>query len=81
MEMEQGKIYWVSFGGTQILGRFKESDVCHHFFESYLHYWAGSEDFRKNQPYCVKNGIEEIRRATPAEKHALLKFEIEHETI
>jgi hypothetical protein len=81
MEMKQGKIYWISFGGTQILGRFKYSDTCNHYFESYLHYWAGSESFKGNEPYCVKHGIEDIRRATPAEKHSLLKFEIEHETI
>lgn len=81
MEMEQGKIYYISFGGTQVIGRYIESDVCNHWFYCQLHYWAGHEIFHSGKTYCVKHGIEEIRRASPAEKHALLKFEIEHETI
>lgn len=79
--MDQGKIYYISFGGTEIVGRYKKSDTCNYFFEAYLHYWAGHESFMKNNPYCVKHGIEEIRRATQTEKMALLRFEIEHQTI
>lgn len=67
MEMEQGKIYYISFGGTQIVGRYIESDICNHWFHSQLHYWAGFENFRGVKTYCVKHGIEEIRRASPAE--------------
>lgn len=80
IDMQPGKIYYVSFGGTQIIGRYKGSETCNYIFESYLHYWAGHENFLANAS-CVKHGIEEIRRATPAKKHALLKFEIEYETI
>lgn len=79
--MESGKIYYLSFGGTEIVGRYTHSDTCNHFFEAYLHYWAGREEFRKNGPYCVTSGIQELRRATQTEKMALLRFEIEHETI
>lgn len=79
--MEQGKIYYISFGGTQIIGRYIESDICNHCFNSELHYWAGHETFHRGKTWCVKHGIEEIRMASPAEKHALLKFEIEYETI
>lgn len=79
-EMVQGKIYYISFGGTELIGRYRRSDTCNRWFEAYLHYWAGFEAFHKG-PYCVKSGIEEIRRATQAEKMALLRFEIEHQTI
>lgn len=78
--MEPGKIYFISFGGTEIIGRFKDAEVGKYNFYAYLHYWAGFESFR-TITYCVTHGITEIRRATQAEKHALLKFEIEHETI
>ena len=81
IKMEQGKIYFISFGGTEVIGRYDKSDTCNHLFFAYLHYWAGFESFRQNKPYCVKHGIEQIRRATQAEKMALLRFEIEHETI
>jgi hypothetical protein len=79
--MEVGKIYFVDFGGTQILGRYKGDDVCNYFFYDYLHYWAGHESYRSNKPYTVKHGIELIREASAAEKHTLLKFSIEHNTI
>lgn len=80
--MEQGKIYFLDFGGnTQIVGRYKDSDSCNHNFYDLLHYWNGYESFKYNKEYCVKHGIEEIRRATKAEKHALIRFEIEHDCI
>lgn len=80
IEMELGKIYFISFGGTQLIGRYKGSDTCNHLFNAYLHYWAGHENFHSDS-YCVKSGIEEIRRASPSEKHTLLRFEIDNETI
>mgnify|MGYP003453814658 FL=1 len=79
--MEQGKIYFISFGSsTQLVVRYKGDDVCNHLFYDHLHYWNGSETFHKREGvnYCVKNGIEEIREATLPEKHALLKFELEY---
>ena len=83
-DLEVGKIYFISFGEqTQLIVRFKEVDACHiNFFDS-LHYWNSFETFYKRSEanYCVKNGIEEIRPATLPEKHALLKFEIEHNCI
>lgn len=82
MTLEQGKIYFLDFGGnTQIVGRYKESDACNHFFYDYLHYWNGSEKFVSRMPYCVKHGIETIRRASKPEKHYLVNKESEHETI
>lgn len=84
VEMEQGKIYFISFGSsTQLIVRFKDSDACNYNFYDHLHYWNSFENFhnRTAQNYCVKHGIEEIREATLAEKHALLKFEIEHNCI
>lgn len=78
--MEQGKIYYISFGSTEIIGRYKGSDTCNHLFNAYLHYWAGHENFHKDS-YTVKHGIETIRRATAAEKHLLLRFEIAESTI
>ena len=83
-EMEQGKIYFISFGSqTQLVVRYKNSDACNHYFYDEIHYWNSFETFHKRdaQCYCVKNGIEEIRPATLPEKHALLKFEIEHNCI
>jgi hypothetical protein len=81
-EMEQGKIYFISYGGTEIVGRFRDSDTCNHNFYDYLHYWNGYERFQHSgNEYCVKSGIQEIRRASKPEKQALIRFEIEHETI
>ena len=82
IEMEQGKIYFVSYGGnTQIIGRFKQTDICDHIFYDVLHYWNGFESFRKNSQPCVKNGIEEIRPASQSEKMNLIRFELEHNCI
>ena len=83
IQMEQGKIYFISFGSTQLVVRYKGDDACNYIFYDYLHYWNGFETFHKREEvnYCVKNGIEEIRVATLPEKHALIKFELEHNCI
>ena len=79
--MEEGKIYHISYGGnTQIVGRFKNSDVVNHNFYDLLHYWNGFESF-KIATYCVKSGIERIRPASQAEKMTLVRFEIENDCI
>lgn len=81
-ELEQGKIYYLDYGSnTQIIGRYKNSDVCEHFFYDLLHYWNGFETFRKGNQYCVKSGIENIRRASKAEIHNLIKHEIENDCL
>lgn len=84
IQMEQGKIYFISFGSsTQLVVRYKSDDACNYIFYDHLHYWNSFETFHKrdNVNYCVKNGIEEIREATLPEKHALIKFELEHNCI
>ena len=84
IKMEQGKIYFISFGSsTQLVVRYKGEDACNYTFFDYLHYWNSFETFhkRENLNYCVKSGIEEIREATLPEKHALIKFELEHKCI
>lgn len=80
IEMMPGKIYYIDYGGTQVIGRYKSSDTCNHYLFEELHYWAGFEAFHK-EPYCVKAGIQSIRDASAAEKHNLLRFAIEHQTI
>lgn len=81
--MEQGKIYFISFGSqTQLVARYKDDDACNYNFFDYIHYWNSFETFRHGKGmYCVQNGIEELRPATLPEKHALIKFEIEHNCI
>lgn len=82
--MEQGKIYFISFGSsTQLVVRYKDSDACNYLFYDHIHYWNGHETFHKREGvnYCVKHGIEEIRPANLPEKHALIKFELEHNCI
>ncbi len=80
--MEPGKIYYISFGGTEIVGRYKGDDVCNYFFYDYLHQWAGRENYHHGKgTYTVKHGIEEIREATQTEKQALLRKSIEYNTI
>lgn len=82
IEMEQGKIYFLSYGGnTQIVGRYKDSDACNHNFYDLLHYWNGRETFRKAMDYCCKAGITEIRRATKPEIHTLVRHEIDHDCL
>ena len=82
--MEVGKIYFISYGtSTQLVVRYKGEDACNYLFFDYLHYWNSFETFYKGEGrnYSVKSGIEEIRPATLPEKHALLKFELEHDCI
>ena len=80
--LESGKIYYLDYGSnTQIIGRYERSNVINHYFYDLLHYWNGYETFKHNNEYCVKSGIENIRRATKAEKHSLIRFEIEFECI
>jgi hypothetical protein len=79
MEMEQGKIYYLDYSSnTQIVGRFKSFDACNYYFYDLLHYWNGSETFRKSNDYCVISGLQTIRRASKSEIHNLVKNEIEH---
>ena len=81
IQMEVGKIYFISFGvSTQLVVKYKDEDVCNYLFFDYLHYWNSFETFYNgnHRNFCVKGGIEEIREATLPEKHALIKFELEH---
>lgn len=81
-ELIQGKIYYLDYGdNTQIVGRYKFSDACNHFFYDLLHYWNGGETFRNKNGYCVKAGIENLRRASKAEIHNLVNHEIENDCI
>lgn len=82
IEMQPGKIYYLSYGGTEIVGRYKGDDVCNYFFYDYLHQWAGFETFRHGDSlYCVKSGLVEIREATQTEKQALIRKSIECNSI
>jgi len=82
LTMKQGYIYYLDYGSnTQIVGRYKDSDATNHNFFDLIHYWNSSETFRSRNEYCVKNGIENIRRATKAEKHRLFQFEMENDCI
>jgi hypothetical protein len=84
IEMEVGKIYFISFGeSTQLIVRYKGDDACNYNFFDHLHYWNGSENFYglEHRNYCVKHGIEEMRRASLPEKHALINKELEHDCI
>jgi|GEM_PF-2627136 len=83
-ELEQGKIYFISFGSqTQLVVRFKELETTQLIFFDSLHYWNSFENFysRSDRNYCILSGIEELREATLPEKHALLKFELENNCI
>lgn len=82
IKMQPGKIYYLSYGGTEIVGRYKGEDTCNYLFYDYLHQWAGFEQFHHGQGlYCVRTGIEEIREATQTEKQSLLRFSIAHNSI
>lgn len=81
MELIQGKIYFIDYGGVQIVGRFFLEGITNITFYNNLHYWNGYENFRMNKPYCVKSGIKEIREATKPEKYNLIRFEIENNCI
>lgn len=80
LDLKPFKIYSITYAGTQLIARYRGDDVCKHLLYDYLHYWQGFETFysgKNNNNYCVKNGIDEIREATPAEKQALIKKELE----
>ena len=82
IELEQGKIYYLDYGSnTQIVGRYKDTDTTQYNFYDLLHYWNGYESFRRGNQYCVKSGIENIRRASKSEIHNLVKHEIENDCI
>ena len=81
-ELEHGKIYFVSYGGnTQLVFRFDRDETTQFYYFDALHYWNGFETFRKGSSYCCHSHISELRAATKAEKHALLRFEIEYDCI
>jgi len=81
-ELVQGRIYYIDYGSnTQIIGRYKDSDFMNHNFYDLLHYWNGYETFRSSKQYCVKSGIENLRRASKSEKHNLIQKEIEYDCI
>jgi len=80
-ELRQGKIYFISYGGVEILGRFDAKNTTDLAFYDYLHYWNGYEKFYKNARTIVRSGIIEIRPATVPEKMALIRFEIENDCI
>jgi hypothetical protein len=78
-ELEQGKIYYLDYNSNvQIVGRYKDSDATNHYFYDLCHYWNDSEMFRFNKEYCVKSGIENLRRASKAEIYNLVRNEIEN---
>lgn len=82
IEMKVGKIYFLDYGGnTQIVGRFLEDTTTQYIFFDLLHYWNGFETFKKNKPYCVHSGIENMREASKSEKMNLVRFELEHNCI
>lgn len=79
--LEHNKIYYLDYGrNTQIIGRYKSADNGQYLFYDLLHYWNGYERFTKND-YCVKNGLENIRRASKSEIHNLLKHEIDNDLL
>lgn len=79
-KMNPGKIYFLKFGSTEVVGRYKSSDVTQHYFYDCLHQWSGFESFREDT-YTVKHGIDEIREATQTEKQSLLRQSIANNTI
>ena len=80
VEMQEGKIYFMSFGGSELICRFKNSECTTHHFFSHLHYWNGYENYHGGG-YCVKSGIEQMREATQAEKHNLFRHELENKDV
>ena len=79
---EIGKIYYLDYGNnTQIIGRFSNETATNYYFYDLLHYWNGYETFRHKDQYCVKSGIENVRRASKAEIHSLVKHEIENDCL
>ena len=82
IKMKPAHIYYISFGGTSLIVRYKGESTCgcQHDFYSHLHYWNGYERYYGGG-YCVHSGIEEIREATDAEKHTLIRFEIGEKTL
>jgi hypothetical protein len=82
IKMQPGKIYYVNYGGMEIVGRYKDTDVCNHLWYDYLKNWSGFESYYyNNNLYTVKHGITEIREATMTEKQALLRKSLEYNTI
>lgn len=80
IKMEPRKVYFISYGNTTLVGRFLHEETCNYFFTAYIHNWNGYEKFHK-APYCVKSGIEEIRRDSHPEIQSLIRQEIEYGTI
>lgn len=80
-DLKVGKIYKADFGNNvEIIFRYKEQTVTNIVFFDHVHYWNGFETFNKDG-YCVSSAITELRKANKAEKHTLLRFSIEHDTI
>lgn len=76
MTMENGKMYAILFSGVLLIVRYREQTTTDYLFFTHLQYWCGHENYFSGG-YCVKNGIEEIRQATDAERHTLFRHEVE----
>ena len=76
IEMQVGKIYFISFSGVELVVRYKKSTTTEFYFFSHLQYWCGRENYH-TAGYCVHSGIEMIREATNPEKHNLFRHEVE----
>ncbi|HEG44650.1 MAG TPA: hypothetical protein ENH94_11450 [Phycisphaerales bacterium] len=75
VSMQVGKMYSIAFNSVKLVVRYSATaDRAHHFF-SHLHYWNGFESYH-TEGHCMVSGIEEIREATPAEKHTLFRHEV-----
>ena len=80
-EMVVGKIYFIDYGQTQIIGRFLKNTTTEFVFFDLLHYWNGYESFRYGNQRCIHSGIESMRDASHFEKMNLVRFELRYECI
>jgi hypothetical protein len=69
-ELKEGEIYRIEYPGVQLIARYESSDICHHFFHSYLHYWSTYESYRLGG-HCTKAGIVSIQEASMCEAMTL----------
>lgn len=77
------KIYSVTWGSTQIVGRYKAvhcDATCQHTFYDCLHYWNSHESFYSNQTLYLNNA-DDIREASLDEKIKLVHYEIDNNLI
>jgi hypothetical protein len=78
-KLEKGKVYFIDYDGVcQLIARYHSKDTTKLYLDSEIKIYNCKSVF-KEEEYCVKSGITELRAATKEETAKLVKCEAEND--